>query len=67
MKSVPAFAIWPQLGSPRPDACLGLINNQKVADRLKEAGLECYCHKPGKFQTFFFPRHCTTHTYEDPA
>jgi biotin synthase len=53
-----------QLGSPRPDACLGLINNQKVADRLKEAGLECYCHNLESSRRFF-PRHCTTHTYED--
>lgn len=53
-----------QLGSPRPDACLGLINNQKVADRLKEAGLECYCHNLESSKRFF-PRHCTTHTYED--
>src|SRR5436190_7772221 len=31
-------------GKARPDASLGLIRSQKVADRLKEAGLECYGH-----------------------
>ena len=31
-------------GKSRPDASLGLIKTQKVADRLKAAGLECYGH-----------------------
>ena len=31
-------------GQTRPDASLGLIENQEVANRLKEAGLECYGH-----------------------
>src|SRR3954463_4032379 len=31
-------------GKTRPDASLGLIKSQKVADRLKAAGLECYGH-----------------------
>ena len=31
-------------GQTRPDASLGLIESQEVADRLKEAGLECYGH-----------------------
>src|SRR5258705_11430912 len=31
-------------GKARPDASLGIIKNQRVADRLKEAGLECYGH-----------------------
>jgi biotin synthase len=53
-----------QLGTPRPDACLGLIKTQKVADRLKDAGLECYCHNLESSKRFF-PSHCTTHTYED--
>ena len=33
-----------QSGNARPDASLGIIKNQKVADRLKAAGLECYNH-----------------------
>jgi biotin synthase len=51
-------------GKARPDASLGLIKNQRVADRLKEAGLECYCHNLESSRRFF-PNHCTTHAYED--
>src|SRR5665213_1569019 len=29
-------------GKTRPDASLGIIRKQEVANRLKEAGLECY-------------------------
>ncbi len=53
-----------QSGKTRPDASLGIIKSQKVADRLKEAGLECYGHNLESSKRFF-PRHCTTHTYED--
>ena len=51
-------------GKARPDASLGLIQSQAVADRLKEAGLQCYGHNLESSRNFF-PRHCTTHTYED--
>ncbi|MFM1770313.1 MAG: biotin synthase [Verrucomicrobiota bacterium] len=51
-------------GQTRPDASLGLIKSQKVADRLKEAGLACYGHNLESSRRFF-PQHCTTHTYED--
>ncbi|MGI8967165.1 MAG: biotin synthase BioB, partial [Limisphaerales bacterium] len=51
-------------GKTRPDASLGLIKNQNVANRLKEAGLECYGHNL-ESSARFFPKHCTTHTYED--
>src|ERR1700749_631689 len=51
-------------GKTRPDASLGLIKNQKVADRLKEAGLECYGHNLESSRRFF-PKTCTTHTYDD--
>lgn len=51
-------------GKTRPDASLGLIESQAVADRLKEAGLECYGHNLESSRNFF-PNHCTTHTYED--
>ena len=51
-------------GKARPDASLGIIENQKVADRLKEAGLECYGHNLESSRRFF-PNHCTSHTYED--
>jgi len=51
-------------GKTRPDASLGIIKNQRVANRLKEAGLECYGHNLESSKRFF-PQHCTTHTYED--
>lgn len=51
-------------GKTRPDASLGIIKSQTVADRLKEAGLECYGHNLESSKRFF-PQHCTTHTYED--
>jgi len=53
-----------QGGKTRPDASLGIIKSQKVADRLKEAGLECYGHNLESSRRFF-PSHCTTHTYDD--
>jgi biotin synthase len=51
-------------GQVRPDASLGLIKSQQVADRLKEAGLECYNHNLETSRRFF-PNQCTTHTYDD--
>ena len=51
-------------GKVRPDASLGIIKSQKVADRLKAAGLECYGHNLESSRRFF-PSHCTTHTYDD--
>ena len=51
-------------GQTRPDASLGIIKSQRVADRLKEAGLECYGHNLESSKRFF-PTHCTTHTYEE--
>ena len=51
-------------GKTRPDASLGIIKSQKVADRLKEAGLECYGHNLETSRRFF-PNQCSTHTFED--
>ncbi|MDB6022799.1 MAG: Biotin synthase, partial [Pedosphaera sp.] len=51
-------------GKTRPDASLGIIKSQKVADRLKAAGLECYGHNLETSRRFF-PSQCTTHSYED--
>ncbi len=51
-------------GKTRPDASLGIIKSGAVAARLKEAGLECYGHNLESSRRFF-PRHCTTHTYDD--
>jgi biotin synthase len=51
-------------GKTRPDVSLGIIKSQKVADRLKEAGVECYGHNLESSRRFF-PQTCTTHTFED--
>lgn len=53
-----------QSGQARPDASLGMIKSQRVADRLKEAGVECYNHNLETSRRFF-PQVCTTHTYEE--
>jgi biotin synthase len=51
-------------GKTRPDVSLGIIKNQRIADRLKDAGVECYGHNLESSRRFF-PQTCTTHTYED--
>jgi biotin synthase len=51
-------------GKVRPDASLGIIKNPKVAARLKAAGVECYNHNLETSRRFF-PRVCTTHSYEE--
>lgn len=51
-------------GKTRPDASLGIIKSQEVANRLKEAGLECYGHNLESSRRFF-PQTCTTHRFED--
>src|SRR5215470_7177194 len=51
-------------GQARPDASLGIIKNQKVAQRLKDSGLECYNHNLESSRRFF-PQVCTTHTYDE--
>ncbi len=51
-------------GKTRPDVSLGLLKHQRVADRLKEAGVECYGHNLESSRRFF-PETCTTHTYDD--
>lgn len=53
-----------QQGKVRPDASLGIIKSQRVADRLRAAGLACYNHNLETSRRFF-PQQCSTHTYED--
>ncbi|MCL5096514.1 MAG: biotin synthase BioB, partial [Candidatus Omnitrophica bacterium] len=48
----------------RPDASLGMIKEQRVADRLREAGLVCYNHNLETSRQYF-PKLCSTHRYED--
>lgn len=51
-------------GKARPDASLGIIRTQAVADRLRSAGLECYNHNLETSRQFF-PKVCSTHTYDE--
>ena len=51
-------------GKARPDASLGMIREQAVADRLRASGLECYNHNLETSRRFF-PEVCTTHSYDD--
>jgi biotin synthase len=51
-------------GQARPDASLGIIKSQKVAERLKTSGLECYNHNLESSERFF-PQVCTTHSYSE--
>jgi biotin synthase len=51
-------------GKTRPDVSLGIIKSQRIADRLKEAGVECYGHNLESSRRFF-PQTCTTHTFAD--
>jgi len=51
-------------GKTRPDVSLGLIKSQRVADRLKDAGVECYGHNLESSRRFF-PQTCTTHTFDE--
>ena len=53
-----------QGGRVRADASLGLIKSQRVAERLKEAGVACYNHNLETSRRFF-PNVCTTHSFED--
>jgi biotin synthase len=53
-----------QSGKTRPDASLGIIKDQKVADHLKDAGVECYNHNLETSKRFF-PQVCSSHSYDD--
>ena len=60
------FETLKQSGLTRADASLGIIKNQRVADRLKAAGVECYNHNLETSRRFY-PQVCTSHTYEERA
>src|SRR5258706_3019643 len=51
-------------GKTRPDASLGIIKKQEVANRLQEAGLAWYGHNLESSRRFF-PQTCSTHTFDD--
>lgn len=48
----------------RPDASLGLIDDESVAQRLRDAGLEVYNHNLEAARSYF-PKICSTHSYDD--
>ncbi|MCW5555287.1 MAG: biotin synthase BioB [Verrucomicrobiae bacterium] len=58
------FEAMKQNGKARPDASLGIIRNQRVADRLKTAGVECYNHNL-ETSRGFYEKVCTTHSYDE--
>ena len=58
------FETLKQSGLTRADASLGIIQSQRVADRLKTAGVECYNHNLETSRRFY-SQVCTTHTYEE--
>lgn len=51
-------------GKARPDASLGIIKSQAVADRLSRSGLRCYNHNL-ETSPRFYPEICSTHSYND--
>jgi len=51
-------------GAARPDASLGIIKRQAVADRLKDPVWNVITII-WKAPNAFFPQVCTTHTYEE--
>ncbi len=51
-------------GNVRVDVSLGIIKNENVARRLRDAGVECYGHNLESSRRFF-PEHCSTHSFED--
>ncbi|MBL9137349.1 MAG: biotin synthase BioB [Verrucomicrobiales bacterium] len=51
-------------GKVRVDVSLGMIKSPHVADRLRDAGVECYGHNLETSRRFF-PQQCSTHSYED--
>ncbi|MGC8886807.1 MAG: biotin synthase BioB [Verrucomicrobiia bacterium] len=53
-----------EAGLVRADASLGIIKSQNVANKLREAGLECYNHNLESSRRYF-PNICTTHTFDE--
>ncbi|MCF7669009.1 MAG: biotin synthase BioB [Verrucomicrobia bacterium] len=51
-------------GRVRADGSFGMIGNRRVAQRLWESGCRCYNHNLETSRRFF-PRVCTTHSYDD--
>lgn len=48
----------------RPDVNLGILENQRCADRIAEAGAAVYGHNLETARSFF-DKICTTHSYEE--
>ena len=53
-----------QNGKVRPDVNLGILENQRCADRIAEAGAKVYGHNLETARSFF-DNICTTHSFEE--
>nr|MBA3710723.1 biotin synthase BioB [Planctomycetota bacterium] len=59
-----AIASFSQNGKVRADVNLGILENQRCADRIKEAGAKVYGHNLETARSFF-DNICTTHSFEE--
>ncbi|MBA2479092.1 MAG: biotin synthase BioB [Planctomycetes bacterium] len=59
-----AIETFSQNGKVRPDVNLGILENQRCADRIKEAGAKVYGHNLETARSFF-DNICTTHSFEE--
>ncbi len=59
-----AIGKFSQNGKVRADVNLGILESQRVADRIKEAGAAVYGHNL-ETAASFFGEICTTHSYEE--
>jgi biotin synthase len=53
-----------ETGGVRPDVNLGILENQRCADRLKQAGVKVYGHNLETARSFF-DNICTTHSFDE--
>jgi biotin synthase len=61
VKSIEEFS---QNGKVRADVNLGILDSQKVADRIKQAGAAVYGHNLETARSFF-DEICTTHSFDE--
>ncbi|MEK7413340.1 MAG: biotin synthase BioB [Planctomycetota bacterium] len=61
---VDAIETFAKNGKVRPDVNLGILDSQKVADRIAQAGAKVYGHNL-ETSASFFDNICTTHTWEE--
>jgi biotin synthase len=59
-----AIERFSQNGKVRPDVNLGILENQRCADRIREAGARVYGHNLETARSFF-GNICSTHSFEE--